>query len=278
MTDIPLPDNIVDLESITAHPNILLFSKPKAGKTTWACSDDDVLLINCEVEGEISAANSDIVGKHVKQWRVRKYEDFQAAKDWLIETERKYGKIPFKWVVVDTITTLQDRQLMRYILDKMLAKKPSRNKYIPDQPEYLENQLTLVQDIKELCDLPVNVILTAHTMMHEDPDGNSFYFPKIQGKKFEVAQAIIAMMTSYGYMYVKDRMTTKDGKKVPVIQGGRKIKDRYIMWEDSGHMQGGDRTGVLGQYTKNLTLKELSERLQKKAEEVAQAKAAEQKG
>jgi hypothetical protein len=41
------------------------------------------------------------------------------------------------------------------------------------------------------------------------------------------------------------------------------------MWEDSDHMQGGDRTGVLGQFTKNLTVKELSERLNKKAEEVA---------
>ena len=80
-----LPKEIVDLESVTAHPNILVFSKPKAGKTTWACSDDNTLLINCEVEGEISAANSNTLGHNVKQWKVRKYEDFKAAKTWLQE-------------------------------------------------------------------------------------------------------------------------------------------------------------------------------------------------
>lgn len=261
-----LPKEIVDLESVTAHPNILVFSKPKAGKTTWACSDDNTLLINCEVEGEISAANSNTLGANVKQWKVRKYEDFKAAKTWLQEEFRKNGKIPFKWVVVDTISTLQDRQMMRYVMEKMLEKKPGRNPYIPDKPEYLENQLMLVQDIKELCDLPVNVILLAHVMQQTDPEGQDFYYPKIQGGKIVVAQQILGMMTSYGYMFVKDRKG-KDGK--PIVEGGKRIRDRYIMWEDSDHMQGGDRTGVLGQFTKNLTVKELSERLNKKAEEVA---------
>jgi hypothetical protein len=52
-------------------------------------------------------------------------------------------------------------------------------------------------------------------------------------------------------------------------------KDRFIMWEDSGHMQGGDRTGVFGQYTRNVTLKELRSRLEAKAQEIAKSKAAE---
>jgi hypothetical protein len=156
--------------------------------------------------------------------------------------------------------------MMRYVMEKMLEKKPGRNPYIPDKPEYLENQLMLVQDIKELCDLPVNVILLAHVMQQTDPEGQDFYYPKIQGGKIVVAQQILGMMTSYGYMFVKDRKG-KDGK--PIVEGGKRIRDRYIMWEDSDHMQGGDRTGVLGQFTKNLTVKELSERLNKKAEEVA---------
>lgn len=270
MASIPLPPEIVDLESVTAHPNILLFSKPKAGKTTWACSDSDTLLINCEVEGEISAANSVTLGDNVKQWRVRKYEDFRDCKKWLQETNRKHNEIPFKWIVIDTISTLQDRQMMRYILDRMLEKKPGRNPYIPDKPEYLENQLMLVQDIKELCDLPVNVILLAHVMQQTDPEGNDFYYPKIQGGRIVVAQQILGMMTSYGYMFVKDRVD-KETKK-PIVHNGNRVRDRFIMWEDSGHMQGGDRTGVLGQFTKNLTVKELSDRLEKKAEAVAKEK------
>lgn len=267
--DIPLPDKAVELESVSAHPNILIFSKPKAGKTTWACSDDNILLINCEVEGEISAANSEWLGDNVKQWKVRTYEDFLEAKNWLIETERRYGAIPFKWVVVDTISTLQDRQMMRYVLDKMLVKKPERNKYIPDKPEYLETQLMIVQDLKELCDLPVNMVFCAHVMTQTDPDGNDFYYPQIQGSKYRVAQQVLAMVTSYGYMFVKDR---RDKDKKPTG-----IKDRYIMWEDSGYMQGGDRTGVMGKFTRNIPLRELRGRLEAKAAEVAKAKAAQGK-
>jgi hypothetical protein len=263
------PPEVVDLESISAHPNILIFAKPKAGKTTWACSDDKVLLINCEVEGEISAANSDWLGDKVKQWKVYKYEDFHRCLNWLQEINRKGKEIPFKWVVVDTITTLQDRQMMRYILDKMLEKKPSRNAFIPDKPEYLENQLMLVNDIKILCDLPVNVILLAHVMQQTDPDGKDFYYPQIQGSKYKVAQQVLAMVTSYGYMFVKDRK--KDNK--PVKENGKVVKDRFIMWEDSGHMQGGDRTGVMGQFTCNVPLRELRGRLEKKAQEIAERKA-----
>jgi hypothetical protein len=234
------PPEVVDLESISAHPNILIFAKPKAGKTTWACSDDKVLLINCEVEGEISAANSDWLGDKVKQWKVYKYEDFHKCLNWLQEINRKGKEIPFKWVVVDTI-----------------------------KPEYLENQLMLVNDIKILCDLPVNVILLAHVMQQTDPDGKDFYYPQIQGSKYKVAQQVLSMVTSYGYMFVKDRK--KDDK--PVKKDGKVVKDRYIMWEDSGHMQGGDRTGVMGQFTVNVPLRELRGRLEKKAQEIAERKA-----
>jgi hypothetical protein len=259
------PPEVVDLEDIDPNPNILIFSKPKAGKTVWACSDDKVFLINCEVNGEVSA-NSDRVpeefkSKSRKQWKVRKYEDFEACLEWL-KSLADAGPMPFNWVVLDTITTLQDRQMMRYCLDKMLKKKPDRNKYVPDKPEYLETQQMIVQKVKELCDLPVGVIITAHLMEQEDPEGNSFYYPKIQGGKFVTAQAILSFVTSYGYMYVKTRK--KDGK--PVIQNGEAVKDRYIMWEDNDKMQGGDRTGVFGQFTKNVPLRELRLRLEAKAQ------------
>lgn len=258
------PSEIVDLDVIEEHPNILLFSKPGTGKTTWACSDDKILVLNCEDSGVISAKRSKSLGNHVKQWKIKTFDDFIKAVDWLKTYAEEKGSLPFNWVVVDTISTLQDRQLMRYIMDKMLEKKPSRNAYIPDKPEYLENQLTLVQKIKELNDLPVGVIHLAHVMQQADPEGNEFYYPQIQGGKYKVAQQILAMMTSFGYMYVKTR--TKDGK--PVVQNGKVVKDRYIMWEDHKQIQGKDRTGVLGQFTKNMTLKELRLKMQARDKEI----------
>ena len=67
-------------------------------------------------------------------------------------------------------------------------------------------------------------------------------------------------MTSYGYMFLKERKG-KDNK--PVVLNGRRVRDRFIMWETSGSMQGKDRTMVLGEYTKNITLREIRERIEK---------------
>lgn len=244
------PDELVDLDPVSAHPNLLVFSMPRVGKTTWACSDDKIMLINAEVHGEVSAARSAITGKNVKQWRVYKYEDFVKAKEWLKELVRQDKTIPFNWVVVDTLTTLQDRQLMRYVLDKMLVKKPERNKFIPDKPEYLETQLTLVQDVKELCDLPVNVVFLCHEMQPEDADGNPFSYPQIQGAGYKVAQQVLAMTTSYGRM--TKELRKKDGKTV--VREGKPIVDRVIQWED--------KTGVLGERTRNATLRQIRERME----------------
>lgn len=256
------PEELVDLDPVSAHPNLLVFSRPKAGKTTFATSDDNIMLINCEVEGELSAARAESTGKGVKQWQVRTYEDFEKALDWLKECVRTKGHIPFEWVVVDTVTTLQDRQIMRYVMDKMLKRRPDRNAYIPDKAEWYESQQILVQKCKELCDLPVKVVLLAHVMEVEDHEGTMFYYPQLQGGKFRVAQQVLSFVTSYGFMYTTTRK--KDGKVV--TRNGKRLKDRIIQWEDmegeNGSIQGGDRTGVLGERTRNITLREIRERME----------------
>lgn len=258
-TDFDFPDEIIDLDPISAHPNLLVFSRPKAGKTVWATSDDNVLLLNCEVEGELSAARAKTTGNNVKQVQIRKYEEFEKILEWLKECVRTKGHIPFEWVVVDTVTTLQDRQIMRFVMDKMLKKRSDRNKYIPDKPEWFESQLMVAQKCKELCDLPVKVVLLAHVMEIEDHEGKYFFYPQIQGGKFKVAQQVLSFVTSYGFMYPQTRK--RDGKVV--VKDGKPLKDRIIQWEDTEDgAQGGDRTGVLGEKTRNVTLRQIRERME----------------
>lgn len=258
---IELPPDMVDLDAVVEHPKILIFSRPKAGKTTLSASDDDVLILNAEAQGTISAKRSKTLGHNVKQWDCTKWEGFDKAVEWLEECNRKHGQIPLKWVVVDTITTLQDRVLMRFILNEVHAKNPSkRSLYIPDKPEYLRNQLMLVEYIKRLNDLPVNVLYNAHIMEKSDQEGNSFYYPQIQGGDFKIAQAILAMMTSYGFMYKKPRM--KDGKRLVDSETKKRLFDYFIQWDDEGKMQGGDRLNIFGSTTKNVTLKQLRQRIE----------------
>lgn len=255
MIDLDWPSEIVDLEQISAHPNILVFAKSGAGKTVWATSDDKVLVLNFEPEGTLSARN---MGNRAKEWTIRNWSDFEKALDWLKSLASQGNPMPFEVLVIDSITAMQ-KVLMRWIMDEMLVKKPHRDPDIPDMPEYLRNQLILVRKVKELNDLPVMVVYTALVRKEMDPEGNEFLFPSIQGKGYEIAQSILAMMTSYGYLFVKVRK--KDGKTVVV--DGVPVKDRYIMWEDSGVMQGKDRSCTLAPFTKNLTLKAVRERMER---------------
>lgn len=256
-----LPPEIIGLEDISPHPNVLVFGKSGVGKTVLAGSDNKVLIINCEAEGTISAKR---MGSTAKQWNVKTWDDFIKATDWVKSMsercERAGRPFPFDWVAVDTITTLQNRILMRGVMDEALERNRNRDPDVPDKAEYLKNQLRLQRQIKDLNDLPVRMFYTAHVMQQTDPEGNEFLFPMIQGGKFIVAQAVLAMMTSFGYMY--DKVREKDKK--PVIDPATKnlVKDRFILWETYEDKQGKDRTGVLGSITKNLTLKDIRERME----------------
>lgn len=263
---IELPPDMVDLDAVVEHPKILVFSKPKVGKTTFAASDDKVLILNTESQGTVSAKRSKVLGQNVKQVLCVKWEKFNEIVVWLEECARNHGSIPFNWVVVDTITTLQDRVLMKWVLEQAHAKNSKRSLYIPDQPDYGMNQIMLVEYVKRLNDLPVNVLYTAHVMQRADPEGNEFYYPEIQGGAksggYKVAQQILAMMTSYGFMYATPRKNA-EGKRIIDPETKRKLFDRVIQWEDEGMMQGGDRLGVFGSNTKNVTLKQLRQRIEK---------------
>ena len=148
------PEEIVDLEEVAAHPNILVFGKSGVGKTTLAGSDDAILFLNCEAEGTLSAKRSKTLGKNVKQWNIRTWQDWEKATDWIKDAVAKCQKekkpFPFKWIVVDTLTTLQYRILMRHLMDEALKRKPDRDPNVPDKQEYLKNQLMLQRSVKEL--------------------------------------------------------------------------------------------------------------------------------
>lgn len=257
-----LPDWIVDVDDVVDNPKLLVFGKPRCGKTVFSASDDNILILDCEPFGTISTKrvgrkDPRWKGNNIKRVKISKYADWEKAIEWLRGFADAGKPIPFKWIVIDTITALDQRIIMRYVLDKMLVKKPERNKYIPDKPEYLETQRTLVEQIKVLNDLPVNCLYLAHVMEIDVPGGDSFYYPKIQGKKWEVAQEVLSMTTAYGYMYTTTRK--REGKPVKDPDTGKVIKDRIIMWDDNEKMQGGDRSDALGQFTKNKTLRECRE-------------------
>lgn len=255
--DVKLPVEIVDLEEVSSHPNLLVFAKSGAGKTVLGASDDNVLILNTEPEGTLSAQRSNTKGSNVKEWPIRSVADMDKAYDWLLTLAEKGKEIPFKWVVIDSLTEYQEMD-MKELLDQGVSKKPSKDAYVPEWQDYLKNQKRIVRRVKEFNQLPVNILYTCLVTNHTDPEGNEFMYPALHGKGYGVATVVCSQMTSYGYLFVKPRFEMVDGKK-------RKTgNDRFVVWEDRDSMMGKDRTTVLAPFTKNLTLKQLREKMEAK--------------
>lgn len=235
-----LPQEIVSLEDVPSNPNLLIFSESGAGKTVLGGSDDSVLILNTEPEGEISAKR---MGSTASQWKIRSIADMDKVYDWALTLVEKGQEIPFKWFVIDSLTEYQDID-MREILKEGCARKSAKDPYVPEWPDYLKNQKRIIRRVKEFNALPVNILWTCLVTNNTDPEGNDFLYPAIHGRKYEVAQSVCAQMTSYGYLFVKDRFKIVDGKKK------KDGLDRYIIWETSGSYRGKDRTFALAPWTK----------------------------
>lgn len=236
-----LPSEIVPLEAIAPHPNLLVYARSGTGKTVFAGSDDSVLILNTEPEGEISARN---LGSQARQWKINSPKDLDKVYDWAM-TLVDHGKpIPFKWFVVDSLTTLQ-RIDMDEILEEGVARKSEKDPFVPEWKDYLKNQRRIVRRIKEFNQLPVNMLYTCLTMDKEDTEGNEFVFPQIHGKDYEVAEQVCASMTSFGYLFTRQKFKVVDGKKQKTAG-----VDRYIQWETMRSVPGKDRTLALAPYTK----------------------------
>lgn len=230
-----LPSEIVPLESIAPHPNLLVYSRSGVGKTVFSTSDDSVLLLNTEPEGEISARN---LGSKARQWKIRTPKDLDAVYEWAMSLADKGKPIPFKWFVLDSLTTYQ-RMDMDDILAEGLSRKSDKDPWVPEWKDYQRNQRRIVRRVTDFNALPVNMLYTCLTMNPEDEEGNEFVFPQIHGKEFQVAEQVCALMTSYGYLFTRQRFKMVDGKKK------KDGIERLIQWETIGPTHGKDRTMAL---------------------------------
>lgn len=249
--------DIVGLDAVAPHPNFLVFGGSGSGKTVLGGSDDKVLFISTEAEGTISSRRLGSTGRQVicKHWdNVDAF--YEKAARW---AETDTG-IPFNWFVFDSITVGQD-----LLMDKILEDK---GKEVEEWPEYRRNQKLLLRTVKQFNALPVNMLWLALDRLETDPDGDDFYCPEIHGKGYSIAMQVCAQMTSYGYLQVETEKVdrVKDGKVVlhPKTKKPlqRMVTHRDIYWQDVKTMRGKDRTLALAPRTRDLTLKQIRQRVE----------------
>lgn len=251
------PD-IVGLDAITPHPNFLVFGASGSGKTVLGGSDDRVLFITIEAEGSLSARR---MGSSAKQVVCKHWNDVDSFYEKAFAWSQSKTGIPFNWFVFDSITDGQD-----LLMEKILE---DAGKEVEEWPQYRKNQKLLIRTVKKFNALPVNMLWLALDRKETDPDGEEFYCPEIHGKGYSVAMQVAAQMTSYGYLQVRS-------DKVPMVKDGKPVVNpkthkqrvalathRFIYWQDIQTLRGKDRTLALAPFTKDLSLKEIRERVEK---------------
>jgi hypothetical protein len=231
---IDLPGNIIGIQDEDEHNNLMIYGDSGVGKTVLAGSDDDVLFVAPEDNGTLSAKR---FGSDAMKWKIREgadgWEDTLAAYKWL----RSLETIPFNWVVLDSLTELQD-MCMAKVIREDLEVHPGRD---PDSPligDWVPYYNKFAKMVKAFNALEVNMLYTALAQEEEDDDGNKMKLPMLQGKGTQYAKKVASWMTSFGHISVRSKTEGEGENK-------RRIDYRVVQWKASKSVMAKDRTRVL---------------------------------
>lgn len=270
---------IVSLDEAEETLNLLVYAPAGTGKTVFAGSAPRVLFLATEKDGVVSAKRR---GSTAKVWPVLNFRQLEEALN-KIEDNIDEVKESFDWIVVDSITHMQ-RMVMRQILDDAVDDNPERDPDLPQLQDYQKYQAWFLRIVQGLNDLPINVLWTALSKTEEDEEGEEFVVPDIQGKGYQMSMTVCSYMTSYGYMKATEKVVKVNGE-IKRDEDGEPVKrvSRQIIWRDTGHVRGKDRTDTLAPSTTDLTLAEIAQLIsgeetkqslkQKKAERLAAKRA-----
>jgi hypothetical protein len=219
-----LPEKIRPLdEGLTNFIRMIVYGDPGVGKTPFAATAPNALMLEAD-RGEQSAV---INGSTAKKWVLEDYNDSTEAYEYL----RHGGTKDFEWLILDGITMFQERGL-DHIMADLVASKPHRQLWGPDKGEYGQNMNRIAKFIRDLKDLPINLILTAHAMVSERElaDGSivTNMMPAIQGRL--MPQKICGYVGIVGHLQTLPSKRNKEGE-YPVFSTRRRDgwygKDRY---------------------------------------------------
>lgn len=245
------------LEEGGESKNILIHGDSNVGKTWVAgtCPGKSFWLF-CE-PGWKSASR---MGARGFGRRISNTAEALTAVRWL-EYKDRYKKLD--WLVLDGLSTMQDRFRLAYAAEAFdINPEKRQHRNLPDKPDYFNTQNFLKSWIPQLVDMPVNLLITAHSYRTDmTENGELLVFPGVQGKTTETANAISGLMDVTAYMERKTvKLRSGESKLVrrmwfdqpPEPRNRREQIIRYIC---------GDKFNALGTYMDGPTIPKLLEKI-----------------
>lgn len=239
--------------------NILVYGDSNAGKTVLAGTlPPKTFWAVCEpgYKTAVRWRRAQGLPPHKGARRISNSAEAWALIEWLEEKDR-YRQLD--WLVLDGVSTMQDRFRLAYTQEAFDLKGNRAHRNLPDKPDYFNTQNMLKSWFPRLIDMGVNLLVTAHAYrMTRDEDGEFVVFPGFQGKGTEVSNAISGLMDVTAYMESRrlrnpNTGATKIDRRLWFAPpAGRRKEDaedtRYIV---------GDKFMALGEYMKDPTMPEI---------------------
>jgi len=200
--------------------SVVVYGRPKVGKTRFCATAPKVLIIDCDEKGTDSTRDdSDPEAIRVTTWS--EINDIY----WYLQS----GEHNFESVAIDTVSGLQTLA-MNFVLGDEAARDASRDPDQPSQRIYQKvTQLMKVQ-ITNYRNLPLNVIFTAHTRTREQGEGEED-ITYITGPNLSPATQshLLGAVGLIGYM-LKREVVVKQGERRRKIRRTRMLigpSDRF---------------------------------------------------
>jgi hypothetical protein len=205
MTDVPaakfdLDSAMKPILEASRYFKFLVYGDPKVGKTTFAATAPNPLILAVEPGTAVLTKNEENRKRfaHVKEYPC---ESLKVLEEVIAATRAGQGA-DRETYVFDTLTEFEDRTLaayMKYIVKANPDK--DKNEYNPEWPEYKAVTAILRKAMLELRDLEKHIIVICHCRDDADKTrgGMSVDRPALMPK---LSSTLLGMFNLIGYMYV----------------------------------------------------------------------------
>lgn len=213
-----VPDNVKPIGQYDAYIHAMIVAAPGFGKTVWCGTAPNALFLTTDPEGTISAL---AFGSQAKEWMINVGSDMSDAYRYLRDGGIK--EMGLEWVVIDN-TGEAKNLFMAESMANGRRNNPRRDEFVPSLDDHQRSQLQIKAFIKQMHDLPVNVLWTAWRKSETDSDGDDYFTCGVHGQQGQIAQEVQGLMNVVGFGEVDD-----EGNRVIYFKQEKPFmgKDRY---------------------------------------------------
>lgn len=213
---------------------ILVYGKPKRGKTTFGASGPKPIIIDCNERGTLSVRNV----PDLKVFRLETWTDIDMIY-WYLHN----GNHDRETAVIDTMSSLASL-CMKFVLGDEVSRDPTKDPAMPSKREYGKVNQLMNTEILKWRNLPMHVVFLAQERRGytEDEDDAPEVFPELSpGVRNTLTPAVDIIGRIYVQEVAKTVVREVKGKKKKVKITG--IEHRLLIGQHEVYTTG-DRSEV----------------------------------